>query len=150
MDGNRLLSHLKQQPVSRHTVDVGLRIEAVIVAELTRRGIAVLQPCSFNHRYDLVLDLQGQFVRAQCKTGRLRDGVVRFNTVSTRCNARRAIRRDYRDDVDVFLVHCPDTGGTYAVPVEEAAAGVASLRVRPTDNGQASGVRWARDYELPA
>jgi hypothetical protein len=50
-------------------VDVGLRTEAAVVAHLLRRGVKVLQPNGFNHRYDLVLDLDGEFVRAQIKTG---------------------------------------------------------------------------------
>jgi hypothetical protein len=35
-----------------------------------RRGYSVLLPFGVNQRYDLVLDLDGRFVRAQCKTGR--------------------------------------------------------------------------------
>jgi hypothetical protein len=52
--------------------------------------------------------------------------------------------------IDLFLVHCPDTDRVYALDVEEAAASQARLRVEPTANGQAKGVRWAADHELPA
>jgi hypothetical protein len=50
----------------------------------------------------------------------------------------------------VFLVYCPDTGQVYAVDVDEAADSLGSLRVAPTANGQAKGIRWASDHELPA
>ena len=70
-------------------MDVGERSEAVIFAELVKRGHRVLIPYGNNHRYDLVIDVGGRFLRAQCKTGRLRDGVIRFNTVSTRVNTVR-------------------------------------------------------------
>ena len=72
---------LKAPEPSSHPVDVGLRTEAAILAELVQRGYQVLVPFGVNQRYDLVLDIEGEFVRAQCKTGRLRDGVIRFQYV---------------------------------------------------------------------
>jgi hypothetical protein len=130
-------------------VDVGLRTEAEILAELVRRGYAVLVPWGTNQRYDLVLDMGGKFLRAQCKTGRLRDGVIRFPTRSTRINSRGPIFRTYAGEVEIFLVHCPETDRIYAVPVNDVPRTDGWLRVDPTENGQAKGIRWARDYELP-
>lgn len=145
-----IIRGLRDPTRSSHTVDVGLRTEAAITAELLRRGVRVLQPCGFNHRYDLVLDLDGEFVRVQCKTGRLRNGAVHFNSESVRCNSTTAVRRSYDGDADLFLVHCPDTDGIYAVPVADAPKRGVTLRVDPTANGQSKGVRWASDYLLPA
>jgi hypothetical protein len=56
----------------------------------------------------------------QVQTGRLRDGAVRFKTQSVRCNMREAYTRGYAGEIDV------------------------------TKNGQAEGIRWAAEYELPA
>jgi hypothetical protein len=140
---------LQPPPESSHPVDVGLRTEGAILAELVSRGYHVLLPFGTNQRYDLVLDVGGEFVRAQCKTGRLRDGVVVFATRSIRANMNQVLMRNYDGEVEIFLVHCRETNGIYAVPVDEAPEGYARLRVRPTRNGQADGIRWARDYELP-
>ena len=60
---------LPKPKLTNHPVDVGHRTEAAILSELVRRGYAVLLPFGVNQRYDLVLDLEGRFVRAQCKTG---------------------------------------------------------------------------------
>ena len=128
---------------------MGQRTEAAILSELVRRGYRVLVPFGTNQRYDLVIDIDGDFVRVQCKTGRLRKGVVVFPTRSVRTNTRQILTRGYVGDADLFLIYCPQTGGIYAVPVEEAPAEEMSIRVRPTINGQIRGVRWARDYELP-
>jgi PD-(D/E)XK endonuclease len=136
--------------VSSHPVDVGQRTEAVILAELIKRGHTVLVPFGTNHRYDLVLDTDAGFLRVQCKTGRLRDGVIHFNTVSVRSNTRRAVTRAYHGDAEVFLVYCPDTERVYALDVDDAASSKCALRVAPAANGQARGIRWAADYELPA
>jgi PD-(D/E)XK endonuclease len=141
---------LKAPDPSSHPVDVGLRTEAAILAELVRRGYQVLVPFGINQRYDLVLDIGDRFIRAQCKTGRLRDGVVRFSTRSIRSNTQQTFFRDYAGEVELFLVHCPETNGIYAVPVDEAPTSYGYLRIEPTRNGQADRIRWARDYELPA
>jgi hypothetical protein len=132
-------------------VDVGQRSEAAIFAELVKRGYRVLIPYGVNHRYDLVIDAGDRFLRAQCKTGRLRDGVISFPTQSTRVNTRRVFRVPYdADQIDLFLVYCPDTDRVYAVGIGEVASGYGFLRVDPTANGQAKRIRWAADYELPA
>ena len=141
---------LPKPKLSSHPVDVGQRTEGAILHELIRRGYAVLVPWGVNQRYDLVLDLGHRFVRAQCKTGRLRNGVVMFSTQSIQCNTRRTVIRSYRGEADLFLVYCSDTGRVYSVPVEEATAGCMYLRVEPTLNGQQQGINWASDYELPA
>ena len=139
------------ETLSRHPVDVGERSEAIIFAELVKRGHRVLVPYGNNHRYDLVIDVGGRFLRAQCKTGRLRDGAIRFNTVSTRVNTVRTFTTPYdADQIDLFLIYCPDTERVYALDVGEAASSNGRLRVDPTANGQAKGVRWAADHELPA
>jgi hypothetical protein len=140
----------KAPSLSDHPVDVGQRTEGAILSELVRRGYAVLLPFGVNQRYDLVIDIEGRFVRAQCKTGRLMRGVVEFRTRSVRSNTARTVTRGYVGEADIFLVYCRDTGRIYSVPVDEAPRGQMCLRVEPTVNGQAHGVNWAKDYELPA
>ena len=142
---------LPKPKLSNHPVDVGFRTEAAILSELGNRGYSILVPWGVNQRYDLVIDLDGRFIRAQCKTGRLRGGTIEFNTISVQCNMNRVVSRDYRGDIDVFLVYCPDRpGDVYCVPVEEAGASKTRLRVEPTLNDQVEGVHWADDYKLPA
>jgi hypothetical protein len=140
---------LTKPRTSNHPVDVGLRSEAAILAELVRRGYAVLLPFGVNQRYDLVLDLDGRLVKAQCKTGRLRNGVIRFRTSSVMTTKTRNVRRGYSGEVDVFLVFCPETKSVYCVPEAKAAGNHMHLRVDPCRNRQQQGVNWASDYELP-
>jgi hypothetical protein len=140
----------KPPQLSKHPVDVGQRTEAIVLAELVKRGYRVLTPFGTNHRYDFVLDLGDRFVRIQCKTGRLRRGVVEFQARSIQSNTRGSHERSYLEDIDLFAVYCPDTERVYAVPIEDSTSTVGSLRLDPTVNGQARRVRWAADYELPA
>jgi hypothetical protein len=46
-------------------------------------------PFGTNQRYDLIVDLGDRLVRVQCKTGRLRDGTIKFATQTVRVNTRR-------------------------------------------------------------
>jgi len=136
---------------SSHPVDVGLRTEMAITAELVKRGYRVLVPLATNERYDVALDLgDGSVLRAQCKTGRVRRGGILFSTRSVRSNSKQSYVRDYHGEADVFLVFCDETNGIYSVPVDEAPKREMCLRVEPCRNGQSVGVFWASDYELPA
>jgi hypothetical protein len=137
-------------PLSNHPVEVGQRTEAVILAELVKRGYSVLMPFGTNHRYDFVVDLGDRFVRVQCKTGRLRQGAVTFAPRSMRANTKRVYARPYHGEIDLFLVYCPDNERVYALPIDDVATTVGTLRVEPPANGQSKRIRWAADYELPA
>ena len=135
--------------LSDHRVDVGYRSEGAILAHLIRLGYSVLVPFGVNQRYDLVLDIDGELLRAQCKTGRLRKGTIRFPTRSTRINTKSIFNRDYRGDADLFLIYCPGNDRIYAVPVDEAPGCEMWLRVEPSRNGQSVGTHPAELYELP-
>lgn len=137
-------------PPGNHPVDVGLRSEAIILAELTKRGYSVLMPFGVNHRYDFVLDMGDRFLRVQCKTGRLRNGGVTFSTESIRSNTKQVLRRGYAGEVDWFLVYCPDTEQVYAVPIEAASGCAVTLRIARPENNQSKRIRWAADHVLPA
>jgi hypothetical protein len=142
--------YLREGPLSNHPVDVGQRSEAAVLASFVKLGLRVLTPFGTNHRYDFVLDLGSRFVRVQCKTGRLRGGAIKFSARSIRSNRRGNYCRPYLEEIDLFAIYCPDTEAVYALPVEEATSSVGTLRVDPPANGQARGIRWAADFQLPA
>ena len=133
---------------SDHPVDVGLRSEAAIIEALLKRGYSVSVPRGSNQRYDLIVDVGDRLLRVQCKTGRLRNGAIRFNTRSVRVNTRGSYTRGYDGEIDYFFVYCPDTDGVLAIPIEEAARGGGRLRVSQPTNNQSKNIRWARDYEF--
>jgi len=143
-------SVLPRPELTSHPVDVGLRTEGAILSALVPRGYCVLAPFGVNQRYDLVLDCKSQLLRAQCKTGRLRNGVIQFSSQSVQSNTRGTRTRSYDGEVDLFIVYCTDNGRTYVIPADEVPASGMYLRVDPPRNRQDKRVRWAKDYELPA
>jgi PD-(D/E)XK endonuclease len=146
-----LMSTVLPKPrLTSHPVDVGLRTEGAIISELVRRGYALLVPFGVNQRYDLVLDCDGRLLKAQCKTGRLRNGVVQFSAQSVQSNTRRTKIRGYAGEVDLFVVYCPDNQRVYAIPASDVPNCAMHLRIDPPRNRQSKRVRWAKEYELPA
>ena len=102
-------------------------------------------------RYDLVIDDGGRLARVQCKTSRLREGAVRFNTCSSYAHQSnpRAANRDYIGQVDYFAVHCSETEGVYLVPIEDLPTKrLATLRIARARNSQTRGIRPAAKYRV--
>ena len=131
-----------------HPVTRGEHSEVMVLAALVRTYKTVLVPFGQNHRYDYVIESKEGFLRIQVKTGRLlgRDR-IKFMTRS-KFNHRGAKGRGYHGEADYFAIYCPQTDGVYLVPVSDFGSGDGSLRLTPTRNGQAKGVRWARSYQL--
>jgi len=134
-----------------HPKDIGDRTTLALILALRERGFAVFVPFGENTRYDLVIDDGQRLARVQCKTGRLRGGVVQFKTCSSYAHhsnpASRA--RDYVGEIDYFAIYCPETKGAYLVPIEEMPPRWSgSLRVDPPGNGQSRRVRNASDFVI--
>jgi hypothetical protein len=125
--------------------EVGTRTEAHVIAALVEAGYEVLVPFGGHLRYDLVFEDQaGRFWRVQCKTGSLRGDVIAFLPYS-RTNQ---VMKDYRGEVDFFGVYCHPRREVYLIPIDALPPRSARLRLTPTKNGQAKGIRWARDFLL--
>ncbi len=131
----------------RNPKSIGEHSEGQIISAFFRAGKVVLLPFGDNQRYDLVVDEDGQFLRIQCKTGRVKDGCVQFSTCST--NFRSSQRYDYRGQADVFAVYVPPPlDRVYVVPVSDVCRSVAVLRLRPPQNSQVNRIKMASDYEF--
>lgn len=134
----------------RNTSDIGEASRWQIIAALTRRGKQLLLPVGDHLRYDLAIDEEGTILRVQCKTGRLRNGVVSFATCSIDSRSKKGttIRRSYRGEIELFGVYCPDNGKCYLVPVGKVGLNECRLRIAPPRNGQKTRICWAEDYEI--
>jgi hypothetical protein len=135
----------------QHPKDIGDRTTLAVTLALRGAGYGIYMPFGENTRVDLVIDDGSVLSRVQCKTGRLRDGAVRFRTCSMYAHHPnpKVRSRDYLDDVEYFAVHCPETSGVYLVPIAEVQLRhMASLRIAPPRNNQARFIRFAARYEV--
>ena len=135
----------------RHPKDIGDTSTLAIMLALQTLGYSVYMPFGENTRTDLIVDYGGRLSRVQCKTGRLRNGVVSFATCSSYAHHPnpKISKLDYEGEVDEFAIFCPELGTVYVLPLDELdAKRRGSLRVESAKNNQAKGVRLAAAYEI--
>jgi PD-(D/E)XK endonuclease len=134
-----------------HPKDIGDRTTLAVMLALRDLGLGVLVPFGENTRYDLVIDDGRSLSKVQCKTGRLRNGAVRWSVCSNYAHHRnpRVAQRDYQGEVDFFGVYCPETEGVHLVPIAELPVRrKGTLRVEPAKNSQRKFIRPASEYEI--
>ena len=87
-----------------HPKAVGDRTTLAVMLALEEAGYPFLIPFGENTRYDLAIDEGSRLARVQCKTGRLRQGAVRFRACSSYAHHPnpRAPYRDYLGQIDYF------------------------------------------------
>jgi hypothetical protein len=132
-----------------NTKSIGERSEAIVMAEFLKAGYVVLMPFGDNQRYDLVIDIDGKFLRVQCKTARLikAGAVLNFPAYSSSVHRSGGTKKGYRDQADLFAVYSPDTGQVYILPVAEVGESDVALRLTPPRHRYPS-VRYADNYLL--
>lgn len=127
---------------------VGEKSEGQILALMLRMGKVVLMPFGDNQRYDFVTEEAGKFTRIQCKTGRLKDGAIEFDTCSSSYHRKGGKKRSYEGEADVFGVYCPASKKCYLILVKDVPKTCGKLRIDPPKNNQVKCIRWAKDYEI--
>jgi PD-(D/E)XK nuclease superfamily protein len=128
--------------------------EAVVLAEFVKMGFPVLLPFGEDHRYDMVIEAGGRFLKVQVKTaspcGWNGDrSCLRFHGYSHKFEGGKFRgREDYRGSADLFAAFAPSTGKVYVLPVDEVPETDVWLRLTAARNGQQSGIRMAEDHLL--
>lgn len=128
----------------------GAMAEAAVTLAANEIGLTVLRPTSEGRRYDLVVDIAPRLLRIQCKLARHTGGALLVPIQTNRYTPNGYVCTRYNvDEVDAIAAFAPKTGRCYLLPIAELAGrrGV-HLRLLPTKNNQAHGIRWARDYEF--
>jgi len=118
--------------------------ESVVLSHYLRAGFIVSTPFGVGAPYDLVVDTGCVLFRAQVKTGRLRNGVVEFETRRTRSRTTRSCYKE--NEADYFVIYCPELDEVFAIKAGEGVFG--KLRVQPAGNSQQMFVRWAEDHSF--
>jgi hypothetical protein len=132
-------------PVELTPSQVGARAERAVSFALAAAGKRVYLPLFVpDSRVDLLFEDEDGLHRVQCKTSQVKKGAIFFRTCSNTGNIPKA----YAGEADLFGVYSPELDQVFLVPVAEAPVRGCHLRLSPTRNGQAKGIRWARDYAL--
>jgi hypothetical protein len=128
----------------------GAVAEAAITAMTIQLGLTVLRPLCEGRRYDLVIDLEPTLLRVQCKLARRISGVLSVGLQTSRCTPGGYIRTSYTAaEVDTIAAYSPELHRGFLIPIGEVSGRRSiHLRLDPTKNNQAEGIKWARDYEF--
>jgi hypothetical protein len=104
-----------------HPKVVGDKAMLAVMAALYDAGYDLYTPFGENTRVDLIAERGGELLRVQVKSGRLREGTVRFACCSTYGHhpAPALVRRPYHGEVDAFAVYCRETAVVYLIPIRD-------------------------------
>lgn len=113
---------------------------------LMKKGLQVLLPYGDNAPYDLAFERDSKILKVQCKTGKLKNGTIRFrlHSVARDVEAKKYVHVQYTG-IDYFGVYCPDNEKTYLIPASELGTTEGCLRVDPTKQKI---THWAFDFEI--
>ncbi|HEY4997454.1 MAG TPA: group I intron-associated PD-(D/E)XK endonuclease [Solirubrobacteraceae bacterium] len=128
----------------------GAAAEAAIAAAVLELGLTVLRPLCEGRRYDLVVDLEPDLLRVQCKLAKHLGDVLGVRLSTSRFTPSGYVTSSYSEtEIDAVAVYCPQLRRCFLIPIAEAS-GMRELylRLNTTKNKQAQRVRWARDYDL--
>jgi len=128
----------------------GAVAEAAITAMAIQLGLVVLRPLCEGRRYDLAIDLEPELLRVQCKLARCLPGVLSVRLQTCRYTPGGYVRTSYtQSEVDAIAAYSPELHRGFLIPISEASGRRSiHLRLAPTKNNQAEGIKWARDYEF--
>lgn len=128
--------------------------EMKIAARMVELGHVVSFPFGENSRYDMIVDVNGQLYKIQCKSGLYnpQKGRIEISTQSIKCyrnfNEDTNVRHDYVGSADFIASFCPQLNDCYIIPINECPKGYVYLRVDPVKSNQTKGIMWAKDYKL--
>ena len=135
-----------------HPKDIGDRTTLAVMLALRDLGLGVLVPFGENTRYDLVIDDGTSLSKVQCKTGRLRNGAVRWSVCSNYGH-----HRESQESPSVTITArstslastAPRRKGSTWFPIAELPVRrQGTLRVEPAKNCQRKFIRPASEYEI--
>ena len=95
--------------------------ESAVITELLSRGYKVLRPVGDRLSYDLVVDVDGKFVRLQVKAAWYNElkSMHIVDNRRTRTNRRFMLRSLYsKEDFDLAILYIHETRVFYIMPVD--------------------------------
>jgi hypothetical protein len=123
--------------------------EAMVIADLRKRGFGVAIPFGHDVPFDVILYRKetGMLERVQVKYTESDGKVIR---VKCRSASDWVSYRYTAEMIDWIAVYDANTDRCYYVPPSVFDGRVEiRLRLAPTANGQTKGIRWAQDFVAP-
>ena len=138
-----------------YTQSIGNIVELQCISKFIVLGYEVSIPYGNGAKYDFVADVNGKFLRIQCKScsnpklkgivGAYDLSAIQITTVSQTTNTQKTVKHLYtKEQIDYFATYY--NGQVYLIPVEECSTSK-TLRFSPPQNGN-NNYNKAEDYEI--
>lgn len=135
-----------------YTQSVGNVVELQCISKFVEMGFECSIPYGNSARYDFIVDVNGNFLRIQCKSSSYakKDGEIdynafTFNAQSATTNTKKTVRHNYtKEEIDYFATYFNEQ--VYLIPVEQCSTSK-TLRYAPPQNNS-SNYNKAEDYEI--
>ena len=144
--------------IFKHLMDItqqkGLSTLMHCMLDFTNLGYSCLTPIDDSSRYDIVIDLNGKFIRIQCKTAswatrhqKSSTSAFAINTYRQTTNTKKTTRYKYSaDEIDYFYTWFNGQG--YLVSVNEATGITFTWRYEYPSTNQKEGIHIAENYKI--
>jgi len=131
-----------------HSKDRGDLAEAKVYTHLIEMGYVVSEPHTENCVYDFIIDDGNELQKVQVKSAKMRDDeYIQADLTRTNPKTNGVKRQHYtQNDIDVFLIYCPQNEKVYQVPFDEAPKTKLTLRLKAKQDQPS--IRWAEEYEV--
>lgn len=126
-------------------IQAGLLTELSCQYDFSKLGIVLFAPITTDSRSDFIAEVNGIFLKIQCKSSReSADGnSFSFTTCSKNWNTHKV--KTYQGQIDYFYT-C-HKGQGYLIPIDNVGRKEKTLRLFAKDNNNPS-ISWAKDYEI--
>lgn len=135
------------------TQQKGAMTELHCIMDFTSLGIRTLTPNDESSKYDIVADIDGKFIRIQCKTASwatdtaIPETAFTISTYAMTTNTKQSTRHKYSEnDIDYFYTWFNGQG--YLVSIKEATGLTFRWRYEYPSSNQKAGIHIANDYKI--
>jgi len=104
-----------------NTKSIGdISVQEVILAFL-KKDCSVSVPIGDNQKYDIIVDNNVGLQRIQCKTGKLKSGVITANVGRVHIGKSKKSEKFLytKTEIDCIAIYCPDTDKCYLLTADD-------------------------------
>lgn len=115
----------------------------------TKYGIPVYIPFGDNEKSDLIVEIDGRFLKIQVKTSvKAEDGKMIFDLTSSTCHRKNGVKHKYScEEVDFFFCYNVERNKSFLIKNNGSYTAII-IRYEKPKNHQTKNINYEKDYEF--
>ena len=127
---------------------IGTIGEQVLITEFVKNGVPVLLPVGDNEPFDMVVIIDGRFLKVQVKTTETIKNVAMIFCTNITNPFKKTSRKYTETEIDLFGLYCIENGYIGLLPIKECTSKETIIRLVPPKNNQSTKIKNAETYEF--